>query len=72
MKFRLISLLVCLVVILAGCNLRKRKHITLRQRQRGTYYPIGIGMGQLWTKHYRSQNTKFNGQSSAGSVKILI
>ncbi len=72
MKFRLISLLVCLVVILAGCNFEKKKTYNIATASTGgTYYPIGVGMGQLWTKHYRSQNTKFNGQSSAGSVENI-
>lgn len=58
------------VVILAGCNFEKKEIYNIATASTGgTYYPIGVGMGQLWTEHYRDQNIKFNGQSSAGSVE---
>ena len=58
--------------ILAGCNFEKKEIYNIATASTGgTYYPIGVGMGQLWTEHYRDQNIKFNGQSSAGSVENI-
>ncbi|KKK35077.1 C4-dicarboxylate ABC transporter substrate-binding protein [Salinicoccus sediminis] len=57
---------------LAGCNFEKKEIYNIATASTGgTYYPIGVGMGQLWTEHYRDQNIKFNGQSSAGSVENI-
>lgn len=64
--------LVLLSVSLAGCNFEKKEIYNIATASTGgTYYPIGVGMGQLWTEHYREQNIKFNGQSSAGSVENI-
>lgn len=37
----------------------------------GTYYPIGVGMGNLWTEKLQDQGIKATGQSSAGSVENI-
>lgn len=37
----------------------------------GTYYPIGVGMGNLWTKELKDEGIKASGQSSAGSVENI-
>lgn len=60
------------VLIMAGCNFEKKEVYNIATASTGgTYYPIGVGMGQLWTEHYQDQNIKFNGQSSAGSVENI-
>ncbi|WP_145523930.1 TAXI family TRAP transporter solute-binding subunit [Virgibacillus sp. SK37] len=35
----------------------------------GTYYPIGVGLGHLWTETI--EDTKVTGQSSAGSIENI-
>ncbi|WP_080876053.1 TAXI family TRAP transporter solute-binding subunit [Oceanobacillus timonensis] len=58
--------------VLSGCNFEKKEIYNIATATTGgTYYPIGVGMGQLWTEHYRDQNIKFNGQASAGSVENI-
>jgi TRAP transporter TAXI family solute receptor len=37
----------------------------------GTYYPIGVGMGNLWTEKLEEQGIQATGQSSAGSVENI-
>lgn len=71
-KLFLLSFIVCLCIGLAGCNFEKKRVYNIATASTGgTYYPIGVGMGQLWTKHYKDQNIKFNGTSSAGSVENI-
>lgn len=72
MKVRFTALIFLCVMILSGCNFEKKEIYNIATASTGgTYYPIGVGMGQLWTEHYRDQNIKFNGQSSAGSVENI-
>lgn len=37
----------------------------------GTYYPIGVGMGNLWTQELKEEGIRASGQSSAGSVENI-
>ena len=37
----------------------------------GTYYPIGVGLGQLWSEKLKDQGITATGQSSAGSVENI-
>jgi len=37
----------------------------------GTYYPIGVAMGTLWTEKLIDQGIKVSAQSSAGSVENI-
>lgn len=37
----------------------------------GTYYPIGVGMGNLWSKELKDEGIRASGQSSAGSVENI-
>ena len=67
-----IMILLMSLSVLAGCNFEKKEIYNIATASTGgTYYPIGVGMGQLWTENYRDQNIKFNGQSSAGSVENI-
>src|SRR5699024_12182253 len=68
----IITILFLTLSVLTGCNFEKKEIYNIATASTGgTYYPIGVGMGQLWTEHYRDQNIKFNGQSSAGSVENI-
>lgn len=65
-------LIITVLLVLGGCNFQKKEIYNIATASTGgTYYPIGVGMGQLWTEHYRDQNIKFNGQASAGSVENI-
>lgn len=37
----------------------------------GTYYPIGVGLGNLWTEQLGDEGINATGQSSAGSVENI-
>lgn len=64
--------LVVIVVSISFINFEKKKVYNIATATTGgTYYPIGVGMGQLWTKFYKSENIKFNGTSSAGSIENI-
>ncbi|MFD2830638.1 TAXI family TRAP transporter solute-binding subunit [Corticicoccus populi] len=65
-------LIITVLLVLGGCNFQKKEIYNIATASTGgTYYPIGVGLGQLWTEHYRDQNIKFNGQASAGSVENI-
>lgn len=50
----------------------KRQFLTIATASTGgTYYPIGVGMGQLWTDKLKDQGINATGQSSAGSVENI-
>lgn len=71
-KYISFMLIVVLCLTLSACNFEKKKVYNIATASTGgTYYPIGVGMGQLWTKHYKEKNIKFNGTSSAGSVENI-
>lgn len=35
----------------------------------GTYYPIGVGMANIWSTHLKGERIQASGQSSAGSIE---
>lgn len=37
----------------------------------GTYYPIGVGMANLWSTHLKDEKIRASGQSSAGSIENI-
>ncbi|MBW7984181.1 TAXI family TRAP transporter solute-binding subunit [Enterobacillus tribolii] len=37
----------------------------------GTYYPIGVGLANVWTHALKADNVQVTGQSSAGSVENI-
>jgi uncharacterized protein len=37
----------------------------------GTYYPIGVGMANIWSKHLKNEKIQASGQSSAGSIENI-
>jgi TRAP transporter TAXI family solute receptor len=50
----------------------KRQFLTITTASTGgTYYPIGIGMANIWTEKLKEYNISVNGQSSAGSVENI-
>lgn len=37
----------------------------------GTYYPIGVGMANIWSSHLKGEKVQASGQSSAGSIENI-
>ncbi|PWW28864.1 hypothetical protein DFO73_105100 [Cytobacillus oceanisediminis] len=37
----------------------------------GTYYPIGVGMANVWSSHLKDEKIQASGQSSAGSIENI-
>jgi TRAP transporter TAXI family solute receptor len=37
----------------------------------GTYYPIGVGMANVWSSHLKDEKIQSSGQSSAGSIENI-
>ncbi|WP_339262877.1 TAXI family TRAP transporter solute-binding subunit [Solibacillus sp. FSL W7-1472] len=71
MKKSLLLFLVALTLVLSGC-IKRREFITIATASAGgTYYPIGVGLGNLWTEILVEDNVKGTGQSSAGSVENI-
>lgn len=71
MKKSLLLFLVALTLVLSGC-IERREFITIATASAGgTYYPIGVGLGNLWTEILVEDNVKGTGQSSAGSVENI-
>ncbi|TKC18095.1 TAXI family TRAP transporter solute-binding subunit [Robertmurraya kyonggiensis] len=81
MKKRLFFVLTSvLVLLLAACGGtsssggggNKQQFLTIATASSGgTYYPIGVGMGNLWTQELQDEGIKATGQSSAGSVENI-
>ncbi|MEK4532894.1 TAXI family TRAP transporter solute-binding subunit [Solibacillus sp. FSL K6-1554] len=71
MKKSLLLFLVALTLVLSGC-IERREFITIATASAGgTYYPIGVGLGNLWTEILVEDNVKGTSQSSAGSVENI-
>lgn len=57
-----------LAIVLAGCGDTKYFSVATASSG-GTYYPIGVGLGHLWTEQL--DGIKVTGQSSAGSIENI-
>lgn len=68
-----------LLLLLAACGSEggasdssSKKFITIATASTGgTYYPIGVGLGNLWSQELGSEGINATGQSSAGSVENI-
>lgn len=71
MKNKLVPLLLLISILLSGC-IEKREFINIATASSGgTYYPIGVGLGNLWTTLLTEDKVQATGQSSAGSVENI-
>lgn len=61
-------ILILLTLLLAGCGDTKYFSVATASSG-GTYYPIGVGLGHLWTEEM--EGIKVTGQSSAGSIENI-
>lgn len=76
-KFKLL-LISSLLLLLAACgsdgvaSSSEKQFITIATASTGgTYYPIGVGLGNLWSKELGDEGINASGQSSAGSVENI-
>lgn len=75
-KFKLI-LIASFLLILAACGSEGnasggKQFITIATASTGgTYYPIGVGLGNLWSQELGDEGINASGQSSAGSVENI-
>ncbi|MER2127300.1 TAXI family TRAP transporter solute-binding subunit [Solibacillus sp.] len=71
MKNSVLLVLVALTVLLSGC-IERREFIPIATASAGgTYYPIGVGLGNIWTEKLVEEKVSATGQSSAGSVENI-
>lgn len=78
MKHFLGIVVICMLFLVSACggagssSSSKPQFLTIATASTGgTFYPIGIGLGQLWTEKLEDQGIKATGQSSAGSVENI-
>ncbi|HLR74774.1 MAG TPA: TAXI family TRAP transporter solute-binding subunit [Virgibacillus sp.] len=74
MRKNIFFMIVIIVLILAACGGNedgaKKDYLTIvTASSGGTYYPIGVGLGDLWSEKLDGLNA--TGQSSAGSVENI-
>lgn len=77
MKKIQLLLIASLMLVLAACGSEsttsdEKQFITIATASTGgTYYPIGVGLGNLWSKELGDEGINASGQSSAGSVENI-
>ena len=75
-KIKLV-MLASLLVVLSACSPGggtggENQFITIATASTGgTYYPIGVGMGNLWSQELKEEGINASGQSSAGGPRCL-
>lgn len=75
-KFKLL-LIASILLVLAACGSDStasggKQFITIATASTGgTYYPIGVGLGNLWSDKLKDEGINASGQSSAGSVENI-
>ncbi|MBP2076499.1 TAXI family TRAP transporter solute-binding subunit [Oceanobacillus polygoni] len=68
MKKIIAPIFIVLVLVLSACGDTKYLSVATASSG-GTYYPIGVGLGHLWTE--TMEEMKVTGQSSAGSIENI-
>lgn len=77
MKKIQLLLIASLMLVLAACGSEStassgKQFITIATASTGgTYYPIGVGLGNLWSQELGDEGINASGQSSAGSVENI-
>ncbi|PPA70830.1 TAXI family TRAP transporter solute-binding subunit [Jeotgalibacillus proteolyticus] len=77
MKYLKQGIIASMVLMLAACGSEGgsaggNQYITIATASTGgTYYPIGVGIGNLWSQELKDEGINASGQSSAGSVENI-
>ncbi|RFU68126.1 TAXI family TRAP transporter solute-binding subunit [Peribacillus saganii] len=71
--FTVIGLLLTMVVGFRAAAINKDKQFVsvATASTGGTYYPIGVGMANIWSTHLKEEGIRASGQSSAGSIENI-
>ncbi|MBD2780547.1 TAXI family TRAP transporter solute-binding subunit [Xenorhabdus szentirmaii] len=68
-------LIFCALVVMAITgkveNAHKRFLSVATASTGGTYYPMGVGLANIWSHHLKQENIQVTGQSSAGSIENI-
>ena len=72
----IVSILIAIVIIFlafkAVAENKDKKFVSVATASTGgTYYPIGVGMANLWSQHLKEESIHASGQSSAGSIENI-
>ncbi|WP_237387043.1 TAXI family TRAP transporter solute-binding subunit [Xenorhabdus sp. Sc-CR9] len=74
-KLLLVILAICILVVMAIAgkveNTHKRFLSVATASTGGTYYPMGVGLANIWSNHLKQENIQVTGQSSAGSIENI-
>jgi TRAP transporter TAXI family solute receptor len=57
--------------LLLGASAQRRDLLITTATTGGSYYPIGVGMAEIWSRALAPQNIRVSAQSSAGSVENI-
>ncbi|CDG21557.1 TRAP-type transport system substrate-binding protein [Xenorhabdus poinarii G6] len=71
-----LSAMIALVLIIMAItgkigNAHKRFLSVATASTGGTYYPMGVGLANIWSHHLKHENIQVTGQSSAGSIENI-
>ncbi|MDX7989322.1 TAXI family TRAP transporter solute-binding subunit [Xenorhabdus sp. 12] len=69
----ILAIIILVVMALAGKieNTNKRFLSVATASTGGTYYPMGVGLANIWSNHLKQENIQVTGQSSAGSIENI-
>ncbi|MCG3472455.1 TAXI family TRAP transporter solute-binding subunit [Xenorhabdus bovienii] len=74
-KLLLATLAAMAVIIMAVAgkleNANKRFLSVATASTGGTYYPMGVGLANIWSNHLKNEHIQVTGQSSAGSIENI-
>ncbi|MDM5227100.1 TAXI family TRAP transporter solute-binding subunit [Cytobacillus sp. NJ13] len=72
----IISVLTLVFIVIVGVRTaaenKDKKFVSVATASTGgTYYPIGVGMANVWSSHLKGEKIQASGQSSAGSIENI-
>ncbi|PHM38716.1 C4-dicarboxylate ABC transporter substrate-binding protein [Xenorhabdus mauleonii] len=69
----ILTIIILVVMAIAGKreNTNKRFLSVATASTGGTYYPMGVGLANIWSNHLKQENIQVTGQSSAGSIENI-
>ncbi|MEQ1962475.1 TAXI family TRAP transporter solute-binding subunit [Xenorhabdus khoisanae] len=75
LKFLLATIAAIILIFMAIAgkieNANKRFLSVATASTGGTYYPMGVGLANVWSNHLKQENIQVTGQSSAGSIENI-
>lgn len=63
---------IMIVGVQTAANNKEKRFVSVATASTGgTYYPIGVGMANIWSAHLKDEGIQASGQSSAGSIENI-